>query len=116
MRISDWSSDVCSSDLWIGFDRHGIKTTGIVVKAALRIRGEPFDRADERRGRISRRHRKSDQRMTRRGEQQQDHRIDGRARSEAHTSELQSLMRPSYAVFCLNKKQPIELTSYEAHY
>src|SRR3546814_6722175 len=30
-------------------------------------------------------------------------------RSEEHTSELQSLMRISYAVFCLNKKQPKEL-------
>src|SRR3546814_3655210 len=28
-----------------------------------------------------------------------------RARSEEHTSELQSLMRISYAVFCLNKKK-----------
>src|SRR3546814_4059965 len=28
-----------------------------------------------------------------------------RYRSEEHTSELQSLMRSSYAVFCLNKKQ-----------
>src|SRR3546814_9755255 len=28
----------------------------------------------------------------------------GRARSEEHTSELQSLMRISYAVFCLKKK------------
>src|SRR3546814_2097483 len=28
-------------------------------------------------------------------------------RSEEHTSELQSLMRSSYAVFCLKKKQPI---------
>src|SRR3546814_9958097 len=28
-----------------------------------------------------------------------------KARSEEHTSELQSLMRISYAVFCLNKKQ-----------
>src|SRR3546814_1729469 len=28
------------------------------------------------------------------------------ARSEEHTSELQSLMRISYAVFCLNKKKP----------
>src|SRR3546814_7208701 len=28
----------------------------------------------------------------------------GRTRSEEHTSELQSLMRISYAVFCLNKK------------
>src|SRR3546814_390773 len=30
---------------------------------------------------------------------------DGRLRSEEHTSELQSLMRNSYAVFCLNKKK-----------
>src|SRR3546814_9995540 len=30
--------------------------------------------------------------------------IDGEVRSEEHTSELQSLMRISYAVFCLNKK------------
>src|SRR3546814_7804369 len=30
-----------------------------------------------------------------------------RARSEEHTSELQSLMRISYAVFCLNKKTSI---------
>src|SRR3546814_7231921 len=29
----------------------------------------------------------------------------GKPRSEEHTSELQSLMRLSYAVFCLNKKQ-----------
>src|SRR3546814_7989328 len=29
-----------------------------------------------------------------------------RPRSEEHTSELQSLMRISYAVFCLNKKKP----------
>src|SRR3546814_4106447 len=31
-------------------------------------------------------------------------------RSEEHTSELQSLMRISYAVFCLNKKTPIIFT------
>src|SRR3546814_9300368 len=31
--------------------------------------------------------------------------IDGKARSEEHTSELQSLMRISYAVFCLKKKK-----------
>src|SRR3546814_7211573 len=30
---------------------------------------------------------------------------DFRARSEEHTSELQTLMRNSYAVFCLNKKK-----------
>src|SRR3546814_10016816 len=31
------------------------------------------------------------------------------SRSEEHTSELQSLMRISYAVFCLKKKKPIKL-------
>src|SRR3546814_3342730 len=31
-------------------------------------------------------------------------RADGGTRSEEHTSELQSLMRSSYAVFCLKKK------------
>src|SRR3546814_1900677 len=33
----------------------------------------------------------------------------GRFRSEEHTSELQSLMRISYAVFCLKKKKNIQL-------
>src|SRR3546814_10107968 len=31
--------------------------------------------------------------------------VDGRTRSEEHTSELQSIMRISYAVFCLKKKK-----------
>src|SRR3546814_9162856 len=34
--------------------------------------------------------------------------LDIEARSEEHTSELQSLMRISYAVFCLKKKQQIQ--------
>src|SRR3546814_7288328 len=34
------------------------------------------------------------------------------ARSEEHTSELQSLMRISYAVFCLKKKKTYKSTSY----
>src|SRR3546814_2416058 len=33
------------------------------------------------------------------------------ARSEEHTSELQSLMRISYAVFCLKKKNPLNTTT-----
>src|SRR3546814_1317093 len=40
-----------------------------------------------------------------RSEIQSCHRLD--RRSEEHTSELQSLMRISYAVFCLKKKIPI---------
>src|SRR3546814_3866711 len=36
-------------------------------------------------------------------------------RSEEHTSELQSLMRISYAVFCLKKKKPIEIKTTTSH-
>src|SRR3546814_6881800 len=36
---------------------------------------------------------------------------DSDARSEEHTSELQSLMRISYAVFCLNKKTQLKIRS-----
>src|SRR3546814_9235171 len=36
--------------------------------------------------------------------------VDRAARSEEHTSELQSLMRISYAVFCLKKKNTITKT------
>src|SRR3546814_1542392 len=38
-----------------------------------------------------------------------------RARSEEHTSELQSLMRISYAVFCLKKKNSYNLSIYRRH-
>src|SRR3546814_5121242 len=39
----------------------------------------------------------------------------GAARSEEHTSELQSLMRISYAVFCLKKKPSIPTTTAIHH-
>src|SRR3546814_4960688 len=38
-----------------------------------------------------------------------------RVRSEEHTSELQSLMRISYAVFCLKKKKTIDHHRYKAY-
>src|SRR3546814_9404600 len=38
-----------------------------------------------------------------------------RRRSEEHTSELQSLMRISYAVFCLKKKNTTQLHKHHAH-
>src|SRR3546814_8725380 len=38
------------------------------------------------------------------------------ARSEEHTSELQSLMRISYAVFCLKKKKSKNPTTLYNHY
>src|SRR3546814_7417734 len=38
------------------------------------------------------------------------------SRSEEHTSELQSLMRISYAVFCLKKKQILSSSSSTYHH
>src|SRR3546814_2669150 len=86
MRISDWSSDVCSSDLrfaptpmmsWCGF--------AFSTPVARRYGGRPATISTAIIGR--------DAAM----------RL-GTGRSEEHTSELQSLMRISYAVFCLKKK------------
>src|SRR3546814_7825403 len=109
MRISDWSSDVCSSDLRdVEGDREGeLELVGRHlqhVDAALvqRLQGEG------RRAEVA-----ADLHLT--GGELQDvanERGGGRlavgagdARSEEHTSELQSLMRISYAVFCLKKKK-----------
>src|SRR3546814_10867457 len=48
-----------------------------------------------------------------RGHSLRGHAAHGKARSEEHTSELQSLMRNSYAVFCLKKtKLPNEMHQY----
>src|SRR3546814_9111018 len=43
-------------------------------------------------------------------------RTDEEARSEEHTSELQSLMRISYAVFCLKKKKTTTIQTDNTHY
>src|SRR3546814_3116971 len=83
MRISDWSSDVCSSDLRDPDDSLGPGRR---------------DRAADRRCRRGwRRYR------LRRPDPGQGHHQRRVLRSEEHTSELQSLMRNSYAVFCLKK-------------
>src|SRR3546814_8351640 len=44
-----------------------------------------------------------------------NHRAFGNHRSEEHTSELQSLMRISYAVFCLKKQKQSTQTDYIKH-
>src|SRR3546814_946869 len=110
MRISDWSSDVCSSDL--AFQRRDellvppplalaveqaceefrgiaqllgilanlvaglVLDMGEIAPVPLHLASKPVERGDRE-----------------------------VARSEEHTSELQSLLRISYAVFCLNKKK-----------
>src|SRR3546814_8145423 len=96
MRISDWSSDVCSSDLIhtssAGWARpHHQKTVvpAFIAGTHRRWHGDALLRLRQMRG----------QGIGSRGQ------APGRQRSEEHTSELQSLMRISYAVFCLKKKK-----------
>src|SRR3546814_7299906 len=98
MRISDWSSDVCSSDLrnWQSIMREG-RTGNWALE--IRLGGVPQfplpcddDGCGEAGGG------KTGQRTPGPGHHET-------TRSEEHTSELQSLMRISYAVFCLKKKK-----------
>src|SRR3546814_4235480 len=114
MRISDWSSDVCSSDLSRGVGRAtqpGREPSDVAKIVTLRLRGEPAQghvvhqslaqRAD--RANLDKLvHRSTPQLKESRGSASDRRRS---IRSEEHTSELQSLMRISYAVFCLKKKK-----------
>src|SRR3546814_2912374 len=108
MRISDWSSDVCSSDL---------KAIGMMkVGLARRMHERPIafgavELLDHRGQRELRADVGKDTGLDAQGiallAALGDHfpRCElVRTRSEEHTSELQSLMRISYAVFCLKKK------------
>src|SRR3546814_2483100 len=143
MRISDWSSDVCSSDL--AADRCRVRLAPVVGNLRPRDEGRVRDpgrhRAQHRQGAASHAHAAGApcdavRRHLRPGglrllpARAQLHVLDGAprlrardplfeqaigvdskfalayaGRSEEHTSELQSLMRISYAVFCLQKKK-----------
>src|SRR3546814_3171953 len=114
MRISDWSSDVCSSDLG-PFGADEAETDGEPFYLAhghgdvriARHRGEAaraaagdliaVDAVDQPGGRHGRADQGDDVIVF-------EQSVDAIGRSEEHTSELQSLMRISYAVFCLKKK------------
>src|SRR3546814_2169990 len=94
MRISDWSSDVCSSDLV--HLRRGAGSCRCLARDRRRQSRWPRPAGP----RLLLPHRRQ---------------IEGpahavRHRSEEHTSELQSLMRISYAVFCLKKKEKTIIT------
>src|SRR3546814_9696327 len=109
MRISDWSSDVCSSDL-LAF---GVAEAAIIFDQLRSLIGEhqPGEE-DADIGRAlgrERPHRRAedavhDLRLEVGGQDRRGAVGAHTARSEEHTSELQSLMRISYAVFCLDKK------------
>src|SRR3546814_8420997 len=127
MRISDWSSDVCSSDLarflargdrGIDGDRHArrlyrpAKGTGgcrrrlcAVQRSLGRNRAAAFLCARGDGGVRGAAFRGTGDRLRERPGAEASQRRPGRIRSEEHTSELQSLMRISYAVFCLKKKK-----------
>src|SRR3546814_8213537 len=145
MRISDWSSDVCSSDLrgcrrrfcrgrgqddrplWSDTKRLRDRGSTGIQGSAQRGRQVPgeqqarLDRFDGQPAGQNRRLAQNDLVATRAptdlveatrnpvsqqvaGGRQTPEAIEHIARSEEHTSELQSLMRISYAGFCLKKK------------
>src|SRR3546814_5897657 len=104
MRISDWSSDVCSSDL--ADDPLALVFPDYAKRFAHcgKCRQHRIDRQ-----RIERHHCGDQHDEFRKS--QREFRIGRLAvvcgctlRSEEHTSELQSLMRISYAVYCLKQK------------
>src|SRR3546814_1761089 len=127
MRSSDWSSDVCSSDLWPiqarsaretgslsrpaapsdrqgilrALDRHGDRAPGDKIDPCRNLvdrnaNGDTLGEADPTEGGVD-----IGEKAPRSGGPLAV--VD--TRSEEHTSELQSLMRISYAVFCLKKKK-----------
>src|SRR3546814_5264918 len=121
MRISDWSSDVCSSDLLVPQPVRGsVSRRGLRAHGAWRQVDRVLVAGCNRMGRRVRGCRRPFRPCRRRRAQ----RAVGRgyapdalfARSEEHTSELQSLMRISYAVFCLKKKKINTHIAYNRHY
>src|SRR3546814_5740689 len=109
MRISDWSSDVCSSDLNSPSSPTGIPKRAVTLCThfgacgswlpSMTYRPEP--------GAVS-------GSVTVQPPPQPGTARPGSSisRSEEHTSELQSLMRISYAVFCLKKKTHLQPKTY----
>src|SRR3546814_6820123 len=116
MRISDWSSDVCSSDL----DTHIFRVANRTGLASGRTPREIEDTLERITPSAYRRHAHHwlilHGRYICKARRPECWRcivsdlcaFKPKTRSEEHTSELQSLMRNSYAVFCLKKKKKIK--------
>src|SRR3546814_10374529 len=108
MRISDWSSDVCSSDLHDVARQargHHQPVRGLIEEA-----GSPRQEGKAQKGEDA-----ANQHIM--PQLRDAHDVGDELRSEEHTSELQSLMRISYAVFCLKKKTQISQQLHQSsHY
>src|SRR3546814_1006613 len=127
MRISDWSSDVCSSDLLLLEKGEKLPDDGTTLEVEHVIRRATFACHEDwldRHGparlqeyanlggktkwygaallRMEPREFAADPRHSHHGWPIAFEEL--KPRSEEHTSELQSLMRTTYAVFCLKKK------------
>src|SRR3546814_8908276 len=119
MRISDWSSDVCSSDLsflvaaYLAYSLHQVDKKTVFVDSVggmarqqvhaihaedllIAVSYHPY--AEETLQSVAAAVDSGCKVLA----------ISDSLRSEEHTSELQSLMRISYAVFCLKKKIEID--------
>src|SRR3546814_10553866 len=125
MRISDWSSDVCSSDLWNSFEGSAARTFGAHALAlGLSYAGYSDDNrthttSDWLRASVTGLRDASGGKTRLLGAFVEDaisltphltatlglrYESWRASRSEEHTSEIQSLIRLSYAVFCFQKK------------
>src|SRR3546814_1158107 len=97
MRISDWSSDVCSSDLLAPGLRDDVRLHLVMARVEDAVRHLLLFEKVREQLRFFDRDGADQHRLAAFG-------VEFDLRSEEHTSELQSLMRISYAVFCLKKK------------
>src|SRR3546814_3013009 len=114
MRISDWSSDVCSSDLML-FSEDRLVHKDASYGSIEVICGSMFSGKTEELIRRMRRAQLANLPVEI-FKPAMDTRYHDTDRSEEHTSELQSLMRISYAVFCLKKKKTHHnKTPYSTH-
>src|SRR3546814_9401510 len=124
MRISDWSSDVCSSDLIVWIHWMMLIICAIIFVGVFGVMFYSIIMHRKSRGAVAAKFHEHvgievawtvipflivigmALPATRTVVAMKD------TRSEEHTSELQSLMRISYAVFCLKKKKQPTINTY----
>src|SRR3546814_1830429 len=124
-RISDWSSDVCSSDLdevarylfrrVVSWGRSSNVFLANGARLYLDVGSHPeyaTPECDDLVDLVT--HDKAGERILEQLVGSAEQRL-REERSEEHTSELQSLMRISYAVFCLKKKQKLRHKNDRQH-